>query len=913
MKRKSKMKKTLKLAVAYSLVSTMVLAAPAYAEDTNNGLSQGTGTSASTGTGSFQSVRVSFPDVAPDHWAIKHITKLAVEGIVQGDDLGLYNPENSVSRQDVIIMAIRMMGLEGQLESNAVIGPIEVRDDARPYVAMAIEKGVLDLQEEYDLGKNWGFQNADREWVAKIVVRAIGKKAEADAKAEFPTAFADNDQIDASAVGYINEAVSLGIVDGFEDNTFRPDGNVTRAQMATFWSRAEKYLPTPSSRLVTGTIMSINGARLTIQDKAGNTSELQLAANAALFTAKDDKARLTPSDIKLYNEVYVLQVGGVAYFVEVTNDEAPMQTISGTLVSVDINNLTATVETNGALATYELASNVKVLDANGNGLSLGSLLENSVIELKRHALIQNAKVAEIVVKQVPVNKTVEGTFKSVDLAAMTVTVVDNTTGQQETYPITDASIFKKGEELFDPANLFDGDIVRVEVKNSKAVSVQIVKQAVEKRDEGKIYSVDKSKGLITIDKGDSVLASYLVSDRILVVLGDNQFGAVQDLMLGDQVKLEINQNKIDKVTVVSRSVNNFTLATVFSYDQENKYLTVTDETGRPHIYQITDSTRLLFDNTELPLSNFQSYLVKGKRVNIVAADSSLLSVQIATRVEGTIVSISATTNEITIKSAGGVLQTYKTMSYASVDKYGSSTGGLADLKPGDYVRGFFDGSQQTVVSLAVRQSQVVHTVAKDVANSKVTVKDAAGNVTTYSLSGLPVHRNGQAAGIADIALDEPLQVTFIGKSPESVQLLDATRGKVTAVDTVLGKVTVTDYMNVSRTVETGTAVTVKRGSNTSTSLASVQVDDRVEIVKDTAGNATILVIPGESRTFQSYNATTKELKLMRRTIADKDAYLLHDKAYIHQGSSLIDPTALKAGDTVTVYLLNDKIVEVAKP
>lgn len=907
-----KMKKTLKLAVAYSLVSAMVLAAPVYAEETGTG-----GSTNTTNNSSSSTIKLSFPDVSASHWAIKHITKLAVEGIVEGDDLGRYNPESSVSQQDVIIMAIRMMGLQNaalQSKTNVPLpfGDGDLRNDARPYVAYAVDQGLIDLQEEFEPGKKWGTKEATRDWVAKIVVRAIGKKQEALNKAQQATSFEDNSKISSSSIGYINEAVSLGIVDGFEDNTFRPDGTVTRAQMATFWSRAEKYLANPSSRVLTGTVMALNGNKLTIRDKAGQSKDVQLSTSAVYYTYRDDKEKLSASDIELYNQVYVLQSQGVGYFVEITNDEVQMQSVEAKLVSVNINDLTASVEIDGMYYTYELASNVSVLDLNGAGLSLGSLLENTVVELKKPALVDDAKVSQIIVKKMPLNKTINAEFQSVDLTALTVTVKDRVTGLIETYPIADKSLFTQNGETFDPINLFQGDLVNVVIKNDNVSGIEVVQQIVEKRDVGKLKEVSADKTFLTIQKEDNSLTSYAVSDKLVVVLGDNQYGSIQDLMPGDEMKLEINANKIDKITVTSRTIDNLTLATIEDYNAESKYLILKDELGKLKIYTISDTTVFKYDDNNLPYDSFKAYLVKGKRINIVASQDKLISIQFATKMEGTVVSVSTTTGEVTIKTAGGVSQTYKTMSNVYVSRYSQSIGKLSDLKAGDFIRGFFDSTQQNVMSLSVREGQIVHIVSMDTTANTITVKDSTGANKSYSLLNIPVLRNGTAVAISGLQIDSPLEMNFIGTSLESVQVLDAIRGKVTSVDAAAGKITVTDYSNNTQVVEAGANATVKSGSTVLASIAALSPEDRVEIVKSGDGRTTVLVVAGVQRMVQSYNATTKEIIFYKPTLNDKANYLLIDKAYIHQGTQQLDPASL-AGATVTVYFLNDKVLEIAKP
>ena len=216
-----------------SIIVTSLAGTPVFAESTASTTST---TAAST------AVKVKFPDVKSDYWGIRHITKLATEGIIEGFEDGTYRADKYVSQQDVIIMAVRMMGLESEVKSrkDSIIFPefLQVDDYARNYVAVALDHNLITLPEEkliWGTSKNkWGSQGATREWVAKIVIRSIDKQKTADSLSATPTSFTDNSDISYSSLGYINAAVSLQIVNGFEDGSFKPNGTVTRAQMAAF-------------------------------------------------------------------------------------------------------------------------------------------------------------------------------------------------------------------------------------------------------------------------------------------------------------------------------------------------------------------------------------------------------------------------------------------------------------------------------------------------------------------------------------------------------------------------------------------------------------------------------------------------------------------------------------------------------
>lgn len=56
--------------------------------------------------------------------------------------------------------------------------------------------------------------------------------------AELSSAFADNDQIASWSKGAIAQAVKLGIIQGYSDGTVRPNQQITRAEMAVMMARA---------------------------------------------------------------------------------------------------------------------------------------------------------------------------------------------------------------------------------------------------------------------------------------------------------------------------------------------------------------------------------------------------------------------------------------------------------------------------------------------------------------------------------------------------------------------------------------------------------------------------------------------------------------------------------------------------
>ncbi len=61
-----------------------------------------------------------FKDVKSGYWAEKHIYKLASQSILLGNN-GLFRPNDNVTQQEAVTMAIRFAGLEGKVDKNASV------------------------------------------------------------------------------------------------------------------------------------------------------------------------------------------------------------------------------------------------------------------------------------------------------------------------------------------------------------------------------------------------------------------------------------------------------------------------------------------------------------------------------------------------------------------------------------------------------------------------------------------------------------------------------------------------------------------------------------------------------------------------------------------------------------------------
>ncbi|XOK63942.1 S-layer homology domain-containing protein [Paenibacillus elgii] len=869
-----------------------------------------------------------FTDVGDQHWAIKHVTKLASLGVIEGYEKGEYRPEHSVSQQEVIVMALRFMGLESEVAKSkaGTALPFSVDNFFKPYVAYAIDRGLINIQEETADGTNaktaWGSKEASREWVAKLVIRAIGKQELANQQTQSSSSFTDSKDFSSWAAGYINAAVSLKIVQGFEDNSFKPKDKVTRAQMATFLSRADKEATSRSSRVVTGYVMEITDRKISVLNANGQTTEYTLSSDTALYSGKDD-SRISLSNIKLTNEVYLVQNQGAALYIELTNDQQKMETYEGTLAEIFTDRMMASIQRNGKNELYDLFPTVTVMDKDGRGLSLSSLTPGSIVELKKNTLLKESKISQIVLKQTPVSKTSEGTVLSLNKDSNQVTFLEQGTGQNESFTLTARTVVKLQDgTTTDLSKLRVGDAVSYEVKANELQVVSVKKPAdFSQSVEGTMASLSSDKRILTINKAGGSLGAYHIADNAIITIDGLTNPSLFDIESGDQLKMDLVNDKIVKISVTSRSVKQFVYATILSYDANSKVVTISTESDGVGAYRLTDNTIIRFMGGPVQQSNFQSTFIGNnndkKRVDLKVSKDKIVQIESTMNVEGTIAQINTSniTNDLTIRTAGGQNLTFKVNYGAPVEMFNKTNGTITDLKVGDAIRLTLTGNQDFVTNLMAKKKGVYKVLVTNSSTNQVTAKDETGSQLTFKVENNDqiINPGKQSHAFSDILIDEYVKASFSGTKLDNLQLLNSVRGKVTNVDVAAGTLTVQDFQGNIQVITVGQQFTIRQNANTSAALNTIKQNDRVEIIRDANDKAIIQVATATKRTVSSYDTVLNQLLLKPTANNDKTSYNLFAKAYLHKGTQTVAPSTFMENEEVMVYVIDDKIFEIEKP
>ncbi|QNK58673.1 S-layer homology domain-containing protein [Paenibacillus sp. PAMC21692] len=185
-----------------------------------------------------------FRDIA-GHWAEEPICEAAAQGLVQGDDAGMFHPQRQVTRIEFAAMLLRALEISSEGESRVLTfaDADRIPDWAKDVASAAVNAGVL---EGYLDGTLRPLQTVSRSEMAAMMTRALEQSlgGEASTNGEASTSgeaslsgdttapFADDADIPDWARGYIYTASQHGLLFGRGDNLFVPNGLATRAEAA---------------------------------------------------------------------------------------------------------------------------------------------------------------------------------------------------------------------------------------------------------------------------------------------------------------------------------------------------------------------------------------------------------------------------------------------------------------------------------------------------------------------------------------------------------------------------------------------------------------------------------------------------------------------------------------------------------
>lgn len=167
-----------------------------------------------------------FTDIADFDWASEAINHLAQKGVLSGKGDKLFAPRDNVKREEFVKMLVLAFDLKSDDAGDINFSDINSEEWYVPYIKTAYGLGIVNGVSENEFGIGSYISRQD---MAVMITRAKNIELTEDMS---DNTFTDSEQVSDYArqsVGYLKNA---GVINGYSDGSFKPLGNVTRAETA---------------------------------------------------------------------------------------------------------------------------------------------------------------------------------------------------------------------------------------------------------------------------------------------------------------------------------------------------------------------------------------------------------------------------------------------------------------------------------------------------------------------------------------------------------------------------------------------------------------------------------------------------------------------------------------------------------
>ncbi|TVY10415.1 S-layer homology domain-containing protein [Paenibacillus cremeus] len=179
------------------------------------------------------------PVDATTHWAKDEILDLMKKSIIEGYDDHTIRPDRTLSRAEFLTLLVKTLGLSAAGKGTITgeeLGYIDLNTHwALPAIEEAQQFGLLDKKPA-----SFKFEPdapMSRIEMIGLLGRVLQKYGAAGSGASEAPGFSDTGSLTEASKAALQAVVGAGIVGGYPDGTFRPDGKLTRAEAFKVISR----------------------------------------------------------------------------------------------------------------------------------------------------------------------------------------------------------------------------------------------------------------------------------------------------------------------------------------------------------------------------------------------------------------------------------------------------------------------------------------------------------------------------------------------------------------------------------------------------------------------------------------------------------------------------------------------------
>jgi len=687
------------------------------------------------------------------YWAAEAIARVNALGLVRGYPDGTFLPRNEVSRQELVVMVVRTLGLEDEaqrLDVNALrlTLPADVSSWAKGPVALAVQKGWISQTGLADVPFRAAATRLD---VAVLVASALKLSPE-----NALLTFADLQSIPANYRPYVAAVVRAGIMTGVPGNRFEPWRGVTRAEMTALMAKmldAGLVNPVPG-RYFTAELVTADSRRVVLRTAAGSRT-YDLAAFNLVYKGAD---KVAVSTLRAGDNVrVVLDADNRCRFLAYTESGVagtpsgtPSETTTtyrGTVDAVRLGTPPTLVlqPESGGTVSLPLRSDVRIT-RQGTAQDLTALYRGAAVEVR----VTAGQVTEIIIgadDRVPQTGNIRAYVINKYLDYFSVRYDNGTRGEVNVSP---AFQFFRGTSSADYGALSRGARVELIRPGTAITGVRVLDEA--KKVFGEVVTVRAAD--ITVEDGDKHQVSLSFAAGVTVRDADGNRMAVEDVKAGDRVALQLDA--AGKVAAVALDLRQGEKEGIVTYlrTATAPRITIEDSRGRSETYMLVDDVQVTRDGLTRQLRD----VVEGDRVRLVlnrhdeVIQIVILEKDVGRQYRGKVTALNLSRYEITIERDGRSTK-YELDRNVKAERDGRSLY-IDEVLIGAEVELVLAGSRVTTVKVTEDKNIRVEgeIVRVDLDRERLTIEQASGGVFRFFFESNAVlrDRGGSALRLRDL-------------------------------------------------------------------------------------------------------------------------------------------------------------------
>lgn len=496
----------------------------------------------------------SFSDVSENThgWAFEAIQNMADIGVINGYSDGTFKPNNVVTKLESLLLTARILGVGNEENAELLDAAIkkygETVDEfelsfGKDEICYLLIKDIIDEDELTDyINKANASLGMKRYEIAVLLTKALDAEDDVSKNLITSLEFADTEDIPAYAKKYVEYVFTNNIMNGVGDNTFSPNTDVTRAQMALLMDKLSKMTAyeyfagqvsevdyntnvikiknsDKTSRYIVNedAILRLDGASITLKDVSNGYSAFVTIKDDALY-AVDFVTPLVEKEVKgVLTGKATGANNSVSFYVVEDDDPTPDTSVKESYPLSE-----------GAVVTFEDEP------ATLNDLATGSYLTVSIKDGKVVTLHAYSKT-----------KTVVGKVSAVEITPVAKLYITADNGLEEGFVLaSEVETTRNGKEASVSA-VVAGDTVTATVVYNRIT--KIISTSKTQQVNGVIKEVVISANpRITVQSADG-LVTYPVTNTCTFEIAGKSAPTFYDLRVGESVSITLEGETIVKL------------------------------------------------------------------------------------------------------------------------------------------------------------------------------------------------------------------------------------------------------------------------------------------------------------------------------------------------------------------------------